>query len=98
MYAQIFFVTSVRGSGSVPTIFAKCSEGCIAFIKALFFALGFVFTIFRFPSFLKAFEYCPAAVKMGNPGCLGYPDSSVHLPNAKALLSIALTFRLRCAI
>src|SRR5881296_2977667 len=38
MLAQIFFVTSLRGSGSVPTILAKCSEGCIGFIKALFFA------------------------------------------------------------
>src|ERR1700722_593419 len=46
MCAQIFFVTSVRGSGSVPTILAKCSEGCMGFIKALFFALGVVFAIF----------------------------------------------------
>src|ERR1022692_3421201 len=46
MCAQIFFVTSVRGSGSVPTILARCSEGCIGFIKALFFALGVVFAIF----------------------------------------------------
>src|SRR5450755_1752917 len=46
MCAQIFFVTSLRGSGSVPTILAKCSEGCIGFIKALFFALGVVFAIF----------------------------------------------------
>jgi hypothetical protein len=37
MYAQIFFVTSLRGSGSVPTILAKCSEGCIGFMNALFF-------------------------------------------------------------
>jgi hypothetical protein len=43
--AQIFFVTSLRGSGSVPTILARCSEGCIGFIKALFFALGVVFAI-----------------------------------------------------
>jgi len=40
------FVTSVRGSGSVPTILARCSEGCIGFIKALVFALGVVFAIF----------------------------------------------------
>src|SRR5713226_4440326 len=46
MCAQIFFVTSLRGSGSVPTILARCSEGCIGFIKALFFALGVVFAIF----------------------------------------------------
>jgi len=45
MCAQIFFVTSVRGSGCVPTILARCSEGCIGFIKALFFALGVVFAI-----------------------------------------------------
>jgi hypothetical protein len=38
-------VTSLRGSGSVPTILARCSEGCIGFIKALFFALGVVFAI-----------------------------------------------------
>ena len=43
------FVTSLRGSGSVPTILARCSEGCIGFIKALFFALGVVFAIFRSP-------------------------------------------------
>src|SRR5205823_11367247 len=49
MWAQIFFVTSLRGSGSVPTILARCSEGCIGFIKALFFALGVVFAIFRSP-------------------------------------------------
>jgi hypothetical protein len=30
----------------VPTIFARCSEGRIGFIKALFFALGVVFAIF----------------------------------------------------
>jgi hypothetical protein len=30
-------VTSLRGSGSVPTILAKCSEGCIGFMNALFF-------------------------------------------------------------
>src|SRR5258708_25080229 len=46
MCSQIFFVTSLRGSGSVPTILARCSEGCIGFIKALFFALGVVFAIF----------------------------------------------------
>src|ERR1035438_1112612 len=46
MCAQIFFVTSLRGSGSVPTILARCSEGCIGFIKPLFFALGAVFAIF----------------------------------------------------
>src|ERR1019366_6458491 len=43
--AQIFFVTSLRGSGSVPTILARSSEGCIGFIKALFFVLGVVFAI-----------------------------------------------------
>src|SRR5712671_6569400 len=46
MYAQIFFVTSLRGSGSVPTMLASCSEGCMGFIKALFFAFGVVFGIF----------------------------------------------------
>src|SRR5882757_1130746 len=46
MYAQIFFVTSLRGSGSVPTMLANCSEGCMGFIKALFFAFGVVFAIF----------------------------------------------------
>jgi hypothetical protein len=30
----------------VPTILARCSEACIGFIKALFFALGVVFAIF----------------------------------------------------
>src|ERR1022692_1773434 len=45
MCAQIFFVTSLRGSGSVPTILARSSEGCIGFIKALFFVLGVVFAI-----------------------------------------------------
>jgi hypothetical protein len=39
MCAQIFFVTSLRGSGSAPTIFASCSEGCMGFINALFFFL-----------------------------------------------------------
>jgi hypothetical protein len=37
MCAQIFFVTSLRGSGSVPTILARCSEGCMGFMNALFF-------------------------------------------------------------
>src|SRR5438309_12108143 len=37
MCAQIFFVTSVRGSAAVPTILARCSEGCIGFMNALFF-------------------------------------------------------------
>src|SRR5947207_9839748 len=46
MYAQIFFVTSLRGSGSVPTMLASSSEGCMGFIKALFFAFGVVFAIF----------------------------------------------------
>src|SRR5258708_1353189 len=36
MCAQIFFATSLRGSGSVPTILVRCSEGCIGFIEALF--------------------------------------------------------------
>src|SRR5258708_233866 len=46
MCAQIFFVTSLRGSGSAPTIFANCSEGCMGFINALFvFALPAVFAI-----------------------------------------------------
>src|SRR5450432_2207567 len=52
--AQIFFVTSVRGSGSVPTILARCSEGCIGFIKALFFALGVVFAIFALHPFVAS--------------------------------------------
>ena len=30
----------------MPTILARCSEGCIGFIKALFFALGVAFAIF----------------------------------------------------
>src|SRR5712692_3147878 len=46
MCAQIFFVTSLRGSGSVPTILARCSEGRIGFINALFFGLAVVFAIF----------------------------------------------------
>src|SRR4051794_6188612 len=36
MCAQTFFVTSLRGSGSLPTIFASCSEGLIGFINPLF--------------------------------------------------------------
>src|SRR4051812_41922664 len=35
MWAQIFFVTSLRGSGSEPTTLASSAEGCIGFIKAL---------------------------------------------------------------
>jgi hypothetical protein len=46
-------VTSVRGSGSVPTILARCSEGCIGFIKALFFALAVVFAIFALHPYRK---------------------------------------------
>src|SRR6266516_3320422 len=46
MCAQIFFVTSLRGSGCVPTILARCSEGCMGFMKALFvFALPAAFAI-----------------------------------------------------
>ena len=48
------FVTSLRGSGSVPTILARCSEGCIGFIKTLFFALGVVFAIFALHPCLAA--------------------------------------------
>src|ERR1700688_1083642 len=48
MCAQIFFVTSLRGSGSVPTILARCSEGFMGFMKALFFVFGVVFAIFAF--------------------------------------------------
>ena len=33
---QTFFVTSLRGSGSVPTILASCSDGCMGFMNALF--------------------------------------------------------------
>jgi hypothetical protein len=36
MCAQIFFVTSLRGSGFAPTISASCSEGCMGFMNALF--------------------------------------------------------------
>jgi hypothetical protein len=40
MCAQTFFVTSLRGSGSVPTILASSSDGCMGFMNALFvFAL-----------------------------------------------------------
>src|SRR6476620_4421889 len=48
MWAQIFLVTSLRGSGSEPTTLARCSDGCIGFIKALLvfvFALPAVFGI-----------------------------------------------------
>src|SRR5580765_4855381 len=48
MWAQIFLVTSLRGSGSEPTTLARCSDGCIGFIKALplsVFALPPVFGI-----------------------------------------------------
>src|SRR5689334_19928765 len=46
MCAQIFFVTSLRGSGWEPTIFARCSEGCMGFMKALFaFVLPAAFAI-----------------------------------------------------
>src|SRR5437868_9284392 len=44
--AQIFLVTSLRGSGSIPTIFARCSEGCMGFMKPLFaFALPAAFAM-----------------------------------------------------
>src|SRR5215471_6922943 len=46
MCAQTFFVTSLRGSGCEPTIFARCSEGCMGFMKALFaFVLRAAFAI-----------------------------------------------------
>jgi hypothetical protein len=53
MCAQIFLVISVRGSASVPTILARCSEGCTGFINALFEALGDVFAIFDLHSYLR---------------------------------------------
>src|SRR5690606_30975340 len=36
MYAQIFFVTSVRGCGVLPTIAARSASGCMAFMNAGF--------------------------------------------------------------
>jgi hypothetical protein len=48
-----FLVISVRGSASVPTILARCSEGCTGFINALFEALGDVFAIFDLHSYLR---------------------------------------------
>src|SRR4029077_6743884 len=57
MCAQIFFVTSLRGSGSVPTILARCSEGCIGFMNALFFfALLAGFAIYHSQPYLAAFN------------------------------------------
>jgi hypothetical protein len=40
MYSQTFLVTSVRGSGLLPTTAARAELGVIAFMKA---ALGFLF-------------------------------------------------------
>src|SRR5436190_18097127 len=37
MCAQIFLVTSLRGSGSVPTILESSADGVIGFMNALFF-------------------------------------------------------------
>src|SRR6476620_12517153 len=37
MCAHIFFVTSLRGSGSVPTIFESSADGVMGFMNALFF-------------------------------------------------------------
>lgn len=49
MYAQIFFVTSVRGWGVPPTTAARSASGCMAFMNAGFGA--------RFaPVFLAAFR------------------------------------------
>src|SRR5207237_6297026 len=46
MCAQIFLVISLRGSGSVPTIFARCSEGCMGFMMPLLvFALPAAFAM-----------------------------------------------------
>src|SRR5216117_3030753 len=73
MWAQIFFVTSLRGSGSVPTILARCSEGCIGFIKALFFALVVVFAIFRSP------YLCPNVPKAKNSAFMKPMQPSEHL-------------------
>src|SRR5579862_7479015 len=46
MWAHIFFVTSVLGSGSVPTISASWADGRIGFMNALFVALVDFFGIF----------------------------------------------------
>src|SRR6185437_12499665 len=46
IWAHIFFVTSVHGSGSAPTIFARSSEGRIGVINALIVALLDFFGIF----------------------------------------------------
>src|SRR5438270_7517060 len=69
MCAQIFFVTSLRGSGCAPTTFARSSEGCMGFMKALF----------EFP--LLAAFVLPAAFGIGSSvvklqtrqwDCIGY--------------------------
>src|ERR1043166_8578789 len=43
MWAQSFFVTSVRGSALLPTTSAKAADGCIGFMNAAF---GLRFAIF----------------------------------------------------
>src|SRR3954470_17051905 len=61
MYAQSFFVTSVRGSGAVPTTVPSCALGVIGFMNAafgtrlapLFFAVFFV-AAFLAPPFFAA--------------------------------------------
>src|SRR6266404_623515 len=82
MYAQIFFVTSLRGSGSVPTILDRCSEGCMGFIKALF-VLGavFAFAIFHSPSSGKR------AQLRDHRNCNGSGSADVHKRNDFGLVS-----------
>src|SRR5438067_1871807 len=43
MYAHSFFVSSVRGSGLLPTIFYSAASGCTGFMNAAF---GFLFVAF----------------------------------------------------
>jgi hypothetical protein len=57
MYCQIFFVTSVRGIGELPTTEARSLLGCIGFMKAAF-GVRFLPEDFRLvflPAFLVAF-------------------------------------------
>jgi hypothetical protein len=52
MYAQIFFVTSVRGCGVPPTTAARSASGCMAFMNAGF---GARFAPVRLAAFFVAF-------------------------------------------
>jgi hypothetical protein len=52
MYAQSFFVTSVRGIALEPTTSERVADGCIGFMNA---ALGFRFEVVFFLDFVARF-------------------------------------------